>query len=401
MKIDWDKEKVDEVLTRGVANVYPTADFLRDRLTSGERLSVYLGIDPTAPTLHLGSAIPLMKLRQFQRMGHRVILLIGDFTATIGDPDKMSVRKPLSREEVMGNAKHYKEQVSIFLDFGGDNPAELKYNSEWLSKLSFADILDITSNVTYAQLVHRDMFQKRIAEGRDLYLHEFMYPVMQGYDSVAMDIDGEIGGSDQTFNMLVGRDLMKKMKGKEKFVLTLKLLEDPSGAKMGKTEGNMVAFTDAPNEMFGKVMSWTDGMIIPGLELCTYVSDKEIKNIGQELAAGANPRDKKMFLAEKIIEIYHGKDAAQSAKEWFVKTFREKEIPDDIETVSVKRGTKLADVFVQFGLAKSKSDFRRLAEGGGITAIEEGEINDPHYEVGTDITLKIGKRRFLKVRAEE
>jgi tyrosyl-tRNA synthetase len=254
--------------------------------------------------------------------------------------------------------------------------------------------------VTYAQIIQRDMFQKRIAEGRDLYLHEFMYPIMQGYDSVAMGVDGEIGGSDQTFNMLVGRDLMKKMKGKEKFVVALKLLEDSAGAKMGKTEGNMVALADSPNEMFGKVMSWTDGMIIPGFELCTCVSMDEIGKIRKEMESGANPKDKKMLLGEKIVALYHGEDEAKKARESFAKTFGNKEIPADITTITVLRGAELAGVLAEAGFVKSKSDFRRLAEEGAVEAMEEGEIKDPHYKVGTGITLKIGKRRFLKIRVK-
>ena len=220
---------MEELLTRGVSNIYPSEEFLKKRLENGEKLTVYLGIDPTTPTLHIGHLIPLKKLAQFQALGHRIILLIGDFTATIGDPtDKTSVRTPLTREKVLENARLYKKQAARIIKFGGDNPASLKYNSRWLAKLSFAEALSLASKMTFAQIVKRDMFQKRIEENKDLFLHEFLYPLMQGYDSVVMDVDGEIGGNDQTFNMLVGRDLLKKINGKEKFVLSTKLLEDAS-----------------------------------------------------------------------------------------------------------------------------------------------------------------------------
>lgn len=210
-------DKIDEVLSRGVANVYPSKQELEKVLRSGKKIRLYNGIDPTGNTLHLGHMVVLRKLRQFQDLGHGVIMLIGDFTGMIGDPSgKSETRKPLTREQVLENAKNYKEQASKILRFEGGNPAEIKYNSEWLDKLSYSEVANIASLLTYAQVIERDMFQKRIKEGKDLFLSEFLYPLMQGYDSVAMDVDLEVGGSDQTFNMLTGRDLMKKMKGKEK-----------------------------------------------------------------------------------------------------------------------------------------------------------------------------------------
>ncbi|TSC72766.1 MAG: hypothetical protein G01um101470_282, partial [Parcubacteria group bacterium Gr01-1014_70] len=269
---------IKELLTRAVERIYPSAEFLESRLKNGEQLSLYLGIDPTGPTLHLGHIIPLLKLAQFQALGHKIILLIGDFTGMIGDPtDKTATRKRLTRAEVLENAKLYKEQASRIIQFGGKNPAEIRHNSEWLGKMSFEDVLELCSQITHSQAVKRDMFQKRISEGKDLYIHEFLYPLMQGYDSVAMDVDGEVGGNDQSFNMLVGRDLMKKIKNKEKFVVATKLLTDGAGAKMGKTEGNTVALTDSAADMFGKVMSWPDSMILAGFELCTRVPVEEIK----------------------------------------------------------------------------------------------------------------------------
>ncbi len=397
MKIDTDPKKIEEFLTRGVENIYPNTDFLRKKLLSGEKQTMYLGIDPTGPTLHLGHAIPIKKLSEFQKLGHKVILLIGDFTAMIGDPDKLSVRKPLTRKEVLNNAKNYKKQLSKFLDFGWGG-AELKYNSKWLGQLSFENLLKLSSHLTQAQIIKRSMFQERIKQNKDIYLNEFMYPLMQGYDSVVMNVDGEIGGNDQTFNMLVGRDLLKKINNKEKFVIATKLLEDPNGVKMGKTMGNMLAFGDEPSEMFGKVMSWTDGMILSGFELCTYIPMEEIEKIKQEMLSGINPRDIKVRLAKEIVTIYHSKAEADKAEENFVKTFKEGGLPEKIDEVEALSGESLADLSVKAGLVKSKGEFRRLVMENAVSNQETGDkINDPAYKVISAAIFKIGKRRFLKV----
>ena len=242
MPVSADSKKIEELLTRGVENVFPTREFLEKELKSGRRLTLYTGYDPTAPTLHIGHGITMMKLRQFQDLGHKVIMLIGDFTGMIGDPtDKGAARKKLTHAEVLENCQEYQKQASAILNFVGENPAELKYNSEWLGKLNLSDLLDLTAHFTVDRLMERDMFEKRKEEGKPIYLHEFLYPVMQAYDSVAMEVDGEVGGNDQTFNMLAGRDLMKDLQGKEKFVLTMKLLVDSTGKKMGKSEGTIEA----------------------------------------------------------------------------------------------------------------------------------------------------------------
>lgn len=396
--VSRDPEKIEELLTRGVENIYPSADFLRSRLMSGERLTIYLGADPTAPTLHVGHTIPLRKLKAFQELGHRVVFLVGDYTATIGDPDKMSMREPLTHEQVLENAKLYKSQAAYFLNFEGENPAELKYNSEWLAKLSFAETLTLASHITHAQLIKRDMFQKRIAEGKDLGLHEFLYPLMQGYDSLAMNVDGEVGGNDQMFNMMTGRDLMKKVTGKEKFVITTKLLVDSDGAKMGKTTGNMLALTDTAEDMFGKVMSWTDSMIIPGFELCTDVSTDEIEEIARALAEGASPLEKKLYLAEKVVEAYYGPEGAEKGHARFKSVVQNKEIPDEISEITVDSGMLLSEVAVEAGLVKSKSDYRRLLEESAIRNLETDEvIENLHQVVEVPLALKVGKRRFLKI----
>jgi tyrosyl-tRNA synthetase len=397
MKINTDPQKIEEFLTRGVENIYPNIDFLRKKLLSGEKQTMYLGIDPTGPILHMGTAVVLKKLRDFQNLGHKVILLIGDFTATIGDPDKLSVRKPLTRKEVLNNAKNYKKQISRFLKFGLGG-AEFKYNSKWLGKMNFEDVLNLASKMTVDQMLKRDMFQERIKQGRPVYIHEFMYPLMQGYDSIAMNVDGEIGGNDQTFNMLTGRDLMKEVQNKEKFVVTTKLLVDPNGAKMGKTTGNMVTMKDNPSEMFGKVMSWTDGVLLLGFELCTDVSLSEIENIKQEILSGANPKDIKVRLAKEIITIYHSKEEADKAEQNFINTFKEGGLPEKIDEIVSVNGESLADISVRAGLVKSKGEFRRLILEKAVSNQETGDkINDVNYKVISSTIFKIGKRRFLKV----
>ncbi len=396
------KEKlIEELLMRGVENIYPSEEFLRSKLVSGSRLTVYLGIDPTGPTLHMGHIIPLLKLRIFQKLGHQVVLLLGDFTAMIGDPtDKMATRVPLSREQVLGNASLYKDQASMFIEFGGENGALLKYNSEWLGKLSFQETLELMSHMTHAQMIKRDMFQKRIGEGKDLFLNEFLYPLMQGYDSVAMDVDGEVGGNDQTFNMLAGRDLLKRMKGKEKFVITTKLLADAEGIKMGKTTGNMIALVDTAEEMFGKVMSWTDGMILPGFELCTDIAIAQIGRIKKELEGGANPRDAKLLLAHEVVKLFKGEEAAKAGKEYFEKTIQHKGVPEVLRVVSFSPGLSWVDLLVHAGFAKSKSDARRLIEQGGVSfAVGEEfvKITDPKAQNDKSGKLKVGSHRFVEI----
>lgn len=398
MKISTDPQKIEEFLTRGVENVYPNKDFIKKQLLSGKKLKMYMGVDPTGPTLHLGHAIPLKKLAEFQALGHDAILLIGDFTAMIGDPtDKTAARKKLTRNQVLKNCKLYKKQASTLLNFcfGG---AKIKYNSKWLAKLSFSELLELSSYLTYAQNIKRSMFQDRIKEEKDIYLNEFLYPLMQGYDSVAMDVDGEIGGNDQMFNMLVGRDLLKKIKNKEKFVITTKILADQTGKKMGKTEGNMVALSDSPEEMFGKVMSWTDGMILIGYEICTNVSMEEIEKIKKELEGGMNPRDAKIRLAKEIVIIYHSKESADKAEKNFIETFSKGGLPENIEELKVKNGDLLMEVLVNAKIVSSKGEFRRLILENAVSdAITSEKITDSNYKIHTGITIKVGKKRFVKI----
>lgn len=393
--------KIDELLTKGVANIYPDKKFLEDKLKSGKPLTLYLGIDPTGPELHLGHAIPLMKLKSFQDLGHHVILLMGNFTALSGDPDKGHTRQKLTKKEVDNNLKGYKKQAAKILSFSGKNPAQIKFNYNWLAKLNFKDIIDIASNFTVQNMLTRDLFAKRLSTGSPIYLHEFLYPLMQAYDSLHLDIDGEIGGNDQTFNMLAGRDLMSKMKKKEKFVLTIKLLEDPSGKKMGKTENNMITLSDSPQNMFGKVMSWPDQMIALGFELLTHSSMDQVKQISAQLKDGkVNPRDLKAQLASQIVSTYYSKNEAAKASKEFDKIFRDKNTPDDMATVYIMDiEYDLVELMLSSALINNKSEGKRLIEQGGVT-VSGKKITDWHKKIKLhdgDI-LKVGKRKFAELK---
>jgi tyrosyl-tRNA synthetase len=398
IKIDTDPQKIEDFLTRGIENIFPSADFLRTKLLRGERVSVYLGIDPTGPTLHLGHIIPILHLAKLQKMGHQIILLMGDITAVIGDPtDKSATRKKLTHSQVMDNLKEYKKQASKFISFDGDNPARFRFNSEWFAKMSMVDCLELASNGTVGQMMKRDMFRKREQEGKEIYVHELLYPLMQGYDSVAMDVDGEIGGNDQTFNMLVGRDMLKNQKNKEKFVIATKLLIDSSGQKMGKTEGNMVALDQSPEDMFGKVMSWDDELIIHGFEIITDVPMDEVRKMGDDLTAGKNPKDFKIKLAKEIVKMCHSEKAADNAEKSWNKTFSQGGVPEDVLTMTVAPDVFLCDILLAEKIVESKTDWRRLVEAGAVTNMTTGQkVCDDKIRAESGV-YKIGKRRFVKV----
>lgn len=396
--INTDSTKIDQLLTRGVESIYPNRDFLAKLLASGKRLTLYTGYDPTAPTLHIGHAITFLKLRDFQELGHKIIMLIGDFTGMIGDPDKSATRQQLTRAQVMANCKEYKKQASMILDFGGKNPAELKYNSKWLAKLSFADVLELASHFSVQRMLERDMFQDRMKQDKPIYIHEFLYPAMQAYDSVMMDVDGEIGGNDQTFNMLAGRNLMKDLKNKEKFVLTTKLLTDSGGHKMGKSEGNMVALSASAQDMFGGVMSWSDELIVNGFILCTRLSLNEIKEIQQKFN---NPRDQKARLAFEITKMYHGEAAAQKAEQEFDKIYVKRDYPKTSVTLPMREYNVLdilweLNTSLNLGRFSSKAEARRFIEQGSIKidnqVVKEwgGKIN---VVFNQKINIKVGGKR--------
>lgn len=387
-----DPKKTEELLTRGVEHIYPTREALWAALESGKQLTLYLGIDPTGPTLHIGHGVTLLKLRDFQELGHKVILLIGDFTAMIGDPtDKMATRKQLTHKEVMANCKAYTKQASAILDI---KKTEVKYNSKWFMKMYFYKVLDVASEITIQRLLERDMFDKRIKEGKPVYAHEVLYPLMQGYDSVEMGVDLEVGGNDQTFNMLVGRDMMKR-RGKEKFVVATKLLTDPTGAKMGKTEGNMVTLSDSAEEMYGKVMSWPDTVLALAFEIGTRVPMDEVEKIVKD-----NPRDAKMRLAREIVTLYHGEAATKTAEEQFVATFQRHQTPTDVTryTLHVTR-LPIIELLVKTKLAASKGEARRVIEQGGVQ-VDGRTIKDPNEIIQLSkkgALVQKGKRHFVRV----
>ncbi len=401
MKIIKDKKRIDEILERGViAEILPDKKQLRNKLLSGERLSFYLGADPTAPALHLGHAQNLMLLEDLRKLGHKVIFLIGDFTGMIGDPtDKSATRQKLSSEKVKENFSDWKNQIKNILNFDDkENPVEIRFNSEWLGKLSFAEILELASNFTVQQMLERDMFEKRIKNQKPVYLHEFLYPLMQGYDSVVLDVDAELCGTDQIFNALAGRTLMQKLKKKEKFIIATNLIADEkTGELMSKSNGTGVFLNLSPNDLFGAIMAQSDGMIKPLLIGCTRISLKEIKEILQL----KNPRDAKIRLAKEIVKIFHGKELAQKAEQYFIATFSKKQLPSQIDLFSINETQiKLIDFLVKAHLAQSKSEARRKIEQGGVK-INQKKVTQFDFILtqknNQKDVIQVGKKNFKKI----
>ena len=397
MSIDF-----QELLSRGVENIYPSREELERVLASGKKLRIYGGFDPTGK-LHLGHSALLSKLRQFQDLGHDIIVLIGDFTAQIGDPtDKLAARKKLTKEEIKENSKNYKKLMGKILDTKRSNLRFL-HNQHWTNKLSPSDMLEIASYFSVSQIIERDMFQERIKNGKQIYLHEFLYPVFQAYDAVSMDVDMQIGGNDQTFNMLAGRTFMRKIKNKEKFVIATKLLTDSSGKKMGKTEGNTVNLDEKPGEMFGKIMSWPDGFILPAFELCTNTSMDKIKELRKFLEIKeSNPRDVKLQLAQEIVKIYHGDTKALEAKNAFISQFSKGALPDDIPLKLVDIETGMASKFLFLsGLCSSISAARRLIEQGGVDVDGVRLVKDINIEIGIEPKLLRVGRKYCKIKGKK
>jgi tyrosyl-tRNA synthetase len=381
-------DKIDEVLTRGVQQVLPDKKGLHDLLAK-RKIKLYQGFDPSMPSLHLGNYVGLMKLRQFQKLGHEVIFLVGDFTGMIGDPtDKLATRPKLTREQVLKNAEAWKVQASKLLDFDGDNPARIMFNSEWSDKVSFKDLIEITSNVTVQQMIERDMFQERLKSNTPIYLHEFLYPVAQGYDCVAMDVDLEIGGNDQLFNMMVGRTLMKSIKGKDKFVLTTKLLVDREGRKVGKTTGNALFLDSTPENFYAGVMSFPDETILLGFELLTECSldrlEEKIKK---------SPMMEKKRLAYEIVKLLWGEKSAKDSEKSFEKTFQEKAPTFDIK---VKSEGTLAKTIIPFSPRNSMASVKELIRQGGVDVNGE-KVTDGNLKLKVGDEIKVGERTFIKV----
>jgi len=390
-------QKIEEVLTKGVVEILPSKKKLIS-LMQKRKIRIYLGIDPTDPNLHLGHTIPLRKLKQFQDLGHETILLFGTFTAQIGDPSgRDEKRKPLTLNQIRENMATYKKQASKIINF---SKTKIKYNGDWLTELTFPELIKLSSYFTTSRLLERDMFQRRFKKGDEVWVNELLYPLMQGYDSVAMDVDLEVGSNDQLFNMLVGRKLQKIYHNKEKFVLTTPILVGLDGRKMSKTFGNTVNITDKPNEMYGKIMSLRDDLILQYFELCTDLSIAEIKKIKEELQSKkTNPRDVKARLAREIINIYYDKKSAKEAEEEFNLIFREKKIPTKIPEIRIEeKSVNILELLLKTKLVLSKSEAKRLILQKGIKINGEiqkdwGEI----VEIKKGMVIQIGKRKFIKV----
>ncbi|MEI7719689.1 MAG: tyrosine--tRNA ligase [bacterium] len=375
------------LLTRSVENVIPK-ELAVKKLASGEPLRIYWGIDPTGARIHLGHAVPLRKLKSFTDAGHHVIFLVGSFTAMIGDPTgRDAARVSLTKDQVEQNFQTYKEQASKILDF---SKVEVRYNDEWLQPLNFSEIVNLASNFTVQQMLQRDMFQKRMEEGKPIALHEFLYPLMVGYDSVMLDVDCELGGSDQEFNMLAGRHLQRAFGKREKFVLTLRLIEGLDGRKMSKSYNNCVYLDDVPADMYGKLMSLKDELVPGYFEICTDVPEGEIKQI-----LAGHPKEAKMRLAREIVTMYHNTEAAQKAEEDFTNTFSDGGVPENIPEVVVEKGSTLLDALTTLG--DSKSELRRLLEAGAVGEVEGEKLTEGTAAITKDTTLRIGKHRFLKI----
>lgn len=410
MNIDTDPKKIEDVLNRSIDTIYPSKEALKELLSSGKQLRIYSGIDPTADFVHMGHAINYLILERFHKLGHKIIVLVGDFTAMIGDPtDKSATRKRLTRDEVNNNLASFKEQIGKILNFDdSENPIEFAFNSSWLNNLSFSEIADIASNFTVQQMLERDFFEKRMGENKPLYVHEFFYPLMQGYDSVALGADIEVGGTDQTFNMLAGRTLVKKYQEREKFVITHPLLEDPETGKilMSKSEGTGIALNDLAENMFGKVMALPDMAIIPMYVHCTRLSLNEIEKIESRIKEGENPKNLKMELAKDIVSMYYSKEDAEKAEESWKKAFEKGGVPDDISSVKVSAGVLLSDILLNNSLVESKTEYKRLISSESIKIFdskgekEVGIVNDPMYQINEDVLIKVGKKRFIKIEIE-
>ena len=373
---------IEELLTRGVDKIYPSKEALAQVLDSGKKLKLYQGFDPTGDKLHIGHMVGLRKHRQWQDLGHEVIFLVGDGTGEAGDPTgkKKTRERFFTSEELRANAKDYLEQAKKIVRFDGPNPIKILYNGDWLNKLTKTDILNIAQNFSVQQLIERDMFQERLKAGESINLREFLYPLLQGYDSVAMDVDLELGGSDQTFNMLAGRMLMRTMKNKEKFVMTTPLLSDSKGVKIGKSEGNVIGLTDAPNDLFGKIMSLGDDAIVPLFTLLTDVSLVEIEKFNLKKDAMML---KKHAASLIVTQLYNGEEA-KKAQESFEEIFSKGGIPKDIKKVKASKDTPLVEILLEHGLVSSKTEFNRLKKEGAIEEMENG-------------VYRVGKHRFLRI----
>lgn len=386
-------------LERGTEEILIKPELVQ-KLNKGRPLRIKVGFDPTAPDLHVGHTVIINKMRQFQELGHQVIFLIGDFTGRIGDPTgKSATRPPLTEEQVNQNATTYKEQVFKILD---PDKTEVAFNSTWMGKMSSAEMIQLAAKQTVARMLERDDFSKRYKSNQPIAIHEFLYPLVQGYDSVALRADVEMGGTDQKFNLLVGRELQRMYGQEQQVVITLPLLEGLDGInKMSKSLGNYIGITDAPNDMFGKIMSVSDELMWRYFDLLSFRPLSEIKQLRQQVAEGFNPRDVKFLLAEELITRFHNKAAAAAAQEDFITRFQKGALPDDLPEVSVdieKADLPIANLLKNAGLVESTSEAFRMIQQGGVK-IDGVKVEDRNLLIskGTIAVIQVGKRKFAKV----
>lgn len=391
------------LIKHGVENLLPEEEFkkkLAKSITENKPLTIKLGLDPTAPDIHLGHTVVLRKLKTFQDLGHQIVIVIGDFTARIGDPSGKSVtRPPLDEEAVLRNAATYKEQIFKVLD---ESKTKVVYNSEWLSKLSFEDVLKLAAKYTVARMLERDDFQKRYTEGRPIGVHEFMYPLMQGYDSVALEADVEFGGTDQTFNLLVGRQLQSEYGQESQAIITMPILEGLDGVqKMSKSLGNYIGISEPATEMYGKAMSIPDEFMMRYFMLVTDMSIEDQEELAKALENGtAHPRDTKMKLAHTIVRLYHGEEAANEAQEQFIRVFQKHDLPTDIPEYAMAKPTEpvyVPQLLTDAGLTASNSEARRSIKAGAFK-INGEKCSDENIELAEDMVLQVGKRKFIKIK---
>jgi tyrosyl-tRNA synthetase len=387
------------IIKRGTDEILTESD-LKTKLESGKQLTVKAGFDPTAPDLHLGHTVLINKLRHFQDLGHKVIFLIGDFTGQIGDPSgKNKTRPTLTKEEVAENAKSYKDQVFKILK---KDLTEVRFNSEWCKDLGAEGLIDLASRYNVARMLERDDFNKRYTSNQSIAVHEFLYPLVQGYDSVALEADVECGGTDQKFNLLVGRELQRSFDQEPQVVLTVPILEGLDGVnKMSKSLNNFVGVDEEPNEMFGKIMSISDTLMWRWFELLSFLPEDEIKELQASVEAGMNPRDAKFKLAIEIVDRFHGEGEGEKCKDAFLKRFQKGAIPEDIEEVSYSLEDKsmpLVNLLKETGMVASTSEASRLIKQGGIK-IDSKKVEDPKMLIlaGTKQVYQVGKRKFLKI----
>jgi tyrosyl-tRNA synthetase len=395
MKVNTDEQKINHLLTHAVEEVF-VKESLQKKLRSGKQLRIKLGFDPTSPFLHIGRAIVLWKLREFQELGHKVVFIVGDFTALVGDPsDKLEKRPMLTSKKIKENLKNYRAQVGKILDL---KKAEFHFNSKWLKKLNFNDVAELAECFSLQQMSHRRNFADRIEKGEEISLREFLYPLMQGYDSVAVKADVELGGFDQLFNLKAGRTIQKHYGQEEQDIMNCQMLEGTDGRKMSSSWGNVINLLDEPGDMYGKVMAVRDDLIVKYFNLCTRLSDEEIKSVKKSIEDGGNPRDAKMKLGREIVALYHGVKKAKEAEENFIKTFRQGEISEDAVLSVAKEGEFLSEVLLREKIISSKNEWRRLVDEAAVFDMDTKEkINDQYFKISKAMTLRVGKRRFIKI----